>query len=273
MGAGYRVTASFEAFPGGTRLVTEWLPADRPPERVLLLLPPFAEELNKSRRTLAQSARAFARRGFVTCVADLKGTGDSEGDFGEARWSDWLDDLRHLAGALADRHGLAVTPWAVRSGALFLPELALPGADLLLWQPIVNGDAVLTQWLRMRVANDKLAGRESGGTRELRARLEAGETLEIAGYDLTPDLMLPMARVSLQAWAPGPRHATWIETGTEASGQPGPASERVIERWRQGGTSVEARWVPGDPFWLTQEITENLAMSAASFAPDGIQPA
>jgi alpha/beta superfamily hydrolase len=50
--------------------------------RCALVLPPFAEELNKSRRMGALAARALQRAGHDVLLIDLYGTGDSAGDFG-----------------------------------------------------------------------------------------------------------------------------------------------------------------------------------------------
>jgi alpha-beta hydrolase superfamily lysophospholipase len=60
----------------------------------VLYLPPLAEELNSSRRTVAQQARALARAGFAVLQIDLLGCGDSSGRLEDARWSDWLHDAR-----------------------------------------------------------------------------------------------------------------------------------------------------------------------------------
>src|SRR6218665_17582 len=62
----------------------------------MLYLHPFAEEMNKTRRMAALQARALAQAGFEVLQLDLLGCGDSAGDFGDASWQGWLDDV-HLA--------------------------------------------------------------------------------------------------------------------------------------------------------------------------------
>ena len=83
-----------------------FLPAD-PGQRFCLLHPaqggierglvvyahPFAEEMNKSRRMAAQQARALSAAGFTVLQIDLLGCGDSSGDFGDATWQGWVDDV------------------------------------------------------------------------------------------------------------------------------------------------------------------------------------
>ena len=52
-----------------------------------LYVPPFGEEMNKSRRMAALQARALAAAGFGVLQLDLYGCGDSSGEFAEARWA------------------------------------------------------------------------------------------------------------------------------------------------------------------------------------------
>lgn len=91
---GVVATAAFETFPQGARFTMQWAPAGRAPAARCCCCPPFGEEMNKSRRTLAWSARHFARHGWAVLALDLGGTGDSAGDFGDATWAGWIDDAR-----------------------------------------------------------------------------------------------------------------------------------------------------------------------------------
>ena len=60
---------------------------------LVLYIHPFAEEMNKSRRMAALQARAFAQAGYAVLQIDLHGCGDSAGDFGDATWEHWIDDV------------------------------------------------------------------------------------------------------------------------------------------------------------------------------------
>ena len=63
-----------------------YVPALSRSDRGVVLLPPFAEEMNLSRRMLRLQASALAERGIAALVLDLFGTGDSAGDFGDSLW-------------------------------------------------------------------------------------------------------------------------------------------------------------------------------------------
>src|SRR5689334_9630124 len=77
----------------GARLFAVHWPAAAPSLRqAVLVLPPFAEELNKCRPMLAAQARALAAAGLDVLLVDLFGTGDSDGEFVEARWERWQQD-------------------------------------------------------------------------------------------------------------------------------------------------------------------------------------
>lgn len=264
MACSVRYSAGFDAFPDGQRFMNEWAPVDMAPRRAVVLIPPFGEEMNKSRRTIAMAARLLASHGFAVYAFDPAGTGDSEGEFGDATWARWTSDANFAMARTSSRFSTPLTLWAIRSGALLLPALDRVFDDLLLWQPVTSGDAYLTQLLRLKIAADTFAGVEGTTTKQLRSQLASGQTLEIAGYELNPGLVLPMATVNLHAWSGPPRTTTWIETSLDPVGAPSPAGARVAEAWSTHGAVVVLKHVVGEQFWLTQEIAENVAIAEAS---------
>ena len=71
----------------------------------IVYLHPFAEEMNKSRRMAALQSRMLAARGFAVLQIDLFGCGDSSGDFGDARWEIWRQDVALAVVAQTTRIG------------------------------------------------------------------------------------------------------------------------------------------------------------------------
>ena len=208
--------APFEAFflhAGSGERFCIFHPANGAPLGSILYVHPFAEEMNKSRRMAAQQARAFRARGYSVLQIDLQGCGDSGGDFGEARWELWHDDLALAAAWLATHADGPVHLWGLRLGALLaadhLRQAPHSFAGLLLWQPVISGTQFMTQFLRFRLGAEMLSGAAAGkGTEQLRAQLAAGAALEIAGYELAPPLASAIERLDLAALAPGTcRHA------------------------------------------------------------------
>ncbi|WP_020655377.1 hydrolase 2, exosortase A system-associated [Massilia niastensis] len=257
--------------PGGPRFCL-FHPPHGAPRGALLYLHPFAEEMNKSRRMAALGARALAARGIGVLQLDLHGCGDSAGEFVDARWDGWKDDVALGMAWLRARLGLAPGLWGLRLGALLALDYAAGSAELperlLLWQPVTNGATCLTQFLRLRLAGEMLGGAApgaGGGTEALRARLRAGDVLEIAGYELHPALALAIDGIDAAKLAPR-CPVQWLEMVPEAGRPLPPAAARVAAGWRTHGAEVHQEAAPGPQFWLAQEIEEAPALLDATIA-------
>ncbi|MGI4849783.1 MAG: serine aminopeptidase domain-containing protein [Janthinobacterium lividum] len=130
----------------------------------LVMVHTFAEEMNRSRRMCAMQARALADAGIAVLVVDLYGCGDSSGDFGDARWQIWLDDLLLAKRWLEQRCGVVAGYLGLRLGALLAlnaaADASTPVGPLVLWQPVLRGATYLTQFLRLRQAAQLLSPRD-----------------------------------------------------------------------------------------------------------------
>lgn len=238
---------------------------------------PFAEEMNKARRIAAQQARAFAAQGYAVLQIDLLGCGDSSGDFADARWEIWKTDLAAAQAWLHAETAVPVSLWGVRLGALLALDFANEFQDeihsLLLWQPVLRGEAYLTQFLRIQVATEMLAGQAPGdsGTRKLRDKLHAGESVEVAGYRIMPALAKDIDAVDAAALAP--RQPTyWIELTRELQRPLPPAVSRLASCWSQQGANPVITQVHCAPFWLSQESPECPELITATNARFGANP-
>lgn len=239
-----------------------------PPRGGVLFFAPFAEEMNRSRRMATLLGEALRDAGYATLVFDYGGTGDSGGGFEAARWDGWIEDGRVALARLRDEVEGPITLVGLRLGAAAALEVARRDAaaadQIVLWQPVASGTALLTQFLRIRVAA-ALGGPGGQGetTTTLRERLQAGETLEIAGYALPPELAQAINGIRLGALAPPEDSAVdWLEVASEPDAALVPASETVVARWRDAGTRVAAGTVQGEPFWIIQETTVAPALVA-----------
>jgi exosortase A-associated hydrolase 2 len=237
----------------------------------LVYLHPFAEEMNKSRRMAALQARALAALGVGVLQIDLHGCGDSSGEFGDARWDGWKRDIDEARAWLQRRLGRPAGLWGLRLGALlaldYAAGAAAPPPHLLLWQPVTSGAGFLTQFLRMRVAAELLQdGAGNGGTKALRLQLEQGKPLEIAGYELAPQLAAAIERLDASVLAPRGCRIDWFEV-TAAAGRPlPPAANAVAASWRAQRIDFGVQLVHGEPFWTTPEISECAALLGATGA-------
>ncbi len=242
------------------------------PERVrggIVYAHPFCEEMNKSRRMAALQSRRLAALGYSVLQIDLFGCGDSTGAFADARWQIWKQDLRLGLDWLKPRVRGPLALWGLRLGATLAADVArdprLDLEQLVLWQPVVSGELFLTQFLRLRLASEMLAeGAAQSGVSGLRDSLRQGQSLEIAGYDLHPELAAEVDSLRLADLAPAVKRVHCLEVSATQEGKLSPASERALQAWRSKGLEVRAASVRGDSFWSTLEITECEALLAAT---------
>jgi exosortase A-associated hydrolase 2 len=244
--------------------------------RAVLYLPAFAEEMNRSRRMAALQARALAARGVAVLLLDPYGTGDSAGDFADARWGLWGDDAAAALAWLRAQGHSRLALLGLRLGACLALDVAMANDvdRVVLWQPVARGDVFLNQFLRIRVtAGLSRAGEAKETTKALREGLTAGQVMEVAGYPLAPPLAAAIDRIRLaDLEAPRALPVDWLEIGGGPTGSLSPASQTVIERWRAAGIDVTVGTMGGEPFWAIEETTlvpELLTATAERLAGSG----
>ncbi|WP_405237834.1 hydrolase 2, exosortase A system-associated [Lentisalinibacter orientalis] len=232
-------------------------PADTPRGSVLFV-PPFAEEMNKSRRMAALTAAALARDGWLVLRFDLTGCGDSDGEFADATWQGWLDDLDFWVQWLRRQTEAPLLLWGLRAGALlasaWLQETG-ESLPLLLWQPVGNGQRHLTQFLRLRAAAEMMDARQTKGVvSQLWETFASGIAVTVAGYTLNPALVNPMSDVRITLPDEYRARVSLLEISGAERPSLSPATEMIVQKWREAGVDTAGFVVPGAPFWQTTEI-------------------
>jgi len=243
--------------------------------QAFIYLHPFAEEMNKSRRMAALQAKAFAAMGLGVLQIDLYGCGDSAGDSGEATWELWKSDIAHASQWLMQKGFESIHFWGLRLGALLALDYAasekagVGPAKFILWQPIVNGKSFLTQFLRLKLVNELLSDDtgKASNVQVFREKLGTGESLEIAGYTLSPVMAAAIDELKLSQLVIRNSEIYWFEVTPEAGRGLPPAGVAVVEAWNQSGVYPEVTLIPGLQFWATQEISECPALLAATLKP------
>lgn len=232
---------------------------------------PFAEELNKSRRMAALQARSLAVAGYAVLQIDLRGCGDSDGDFADATWESWLDDAMLGYQWLRQQTDAPLHLWGLRAGCLLASSFSerLPEkANFVFWQPVVSGKQHWQQFMRLKLAGEIA----SGGGKEvmdlLKKQLESGQKVEIAGYTISPYLAGALQTVELIPKGPVGKVA-WLEVSSREEASLAPASLRFIEQWKAAGEVLDAQVVPGPAFWQTTEIEDAPALIQSTLAALG----
>jgi exosortase A-associated hydrolase 2 len=271
-------TPQFIALDGNEssrRFAVLHLPAGRAAPRGLVVhAPALAEEMNKARRMVAEQSRALAHDGFAVLLVDPLGCGDSPGDFGDAGWDIWVDDMAlsmaWLRREFARRWPGQTEPprvlWGLRAGALLAAQAArlIPGpCAMLLWQPATQGRLVLQQLLRLLSAGELISGKPQGAAAAARAVLAAGQMLEVAGYQLSPSLAHGLETAALAPPSSASRlHAFELSSREQATLSP--ALQSALGSWQSAGWATHAEVVHGPSFWQTVEIEAAPALITAT---------
>ena len=143
---------------------------DRGRAHRLIIVPPLFEEMNRTRRLLAETMRRLDAAGIDSFLPDLPGCNESLQAFEAQNLDTWRGAMAHAAQHFGATHVLAV-----RGGALVFPS-ALPG---WVYEP-AKGAGLLRQMLRARI----IASRERGLDEDSAGLIEQGRErgLELAGY-------------------------------------------------------------------------------------------
>lgn len=238
-----------------------------------LYIHPFGEEMNKTRRMAALQARAFSQAGLGVLRVDLFGCGDSDGEMVEARWDIWKRDIFFFISWLKNNTpSVYINLWGLRLGALLTLDCVRDMDDpaqvqnIILWQPVLNGHSFLTQFLRLHLANKLFSDDEQNNqnVRDLRRLLAAGQTLEVAGYELAPELTAAIDHLRMEDMIVSTGHVYWFDIVAGTNLPASPAKIKLMEKWKKESDNLDTYAISGLSFWATQEITECPQLIAAT---------
>lgn len=208
-------------------------------------------------------ADALGEGGHHVMLPDFYGTGDSEGEFSEASWSGWLEQLICCIASMQSDYEISrYSLVALRTGALLVADCLqrLPASleKLVFWQPVIDGDVYLNQFLRIRLASNMLAGDEKVNTQSLKQLLADGDVVEVAGYALTSAVADGLSKSSLKRIDASSLPETyWIDLVAREGVAPPLPNRNLIETWDEAEVNVQYRAVAGESFWNSAEIVEN----------------
>jgi len=258
-GSAVETVAGFVS-PARPAFFLQFRPA-RVPRAHLVYLPPFGEEMNRCRSLVAQQARWFASQGLSCSLLDFYGSGESRGDLTDASLAIWRKNIDDLLEQLMEQDQCKVYLWGCRLGALLAVDYLSrrPGAanKLLLWQPVISGSSFITQMLRQRMVSLMQKGKKTENTADMKLRLAAGDSIEVAGYRVGGELVSNIERLEMTALLDPGRledniEIFWMEHAIDKSTFPTAKSAHAITELQNSRVTIVASTFTGDPIWQLQ---------------------
>jgi len=179
------------------------IPEEDEVKRAFVFCHPFGEEKLWAHRVYVSFARELASRGFFVLRFDHTGYGDSEGDFSQSTLAVQLQDIDRAV-MLVKEYSPSVSEvgfLGLRLGA----TLALMAADrlgkngpLILWDPVVDGERFIQEFLRSNLTTQLAVYGEVRVNRDqLVEKLRNGEIVNVDGYDLSYPVYEQIAGIQL----------------------------------------------------------------------------
>ena len=164
---------------------------------------PFGEEKLWSHRVFVSFARALAQRGHAVLRFDYSGAGDSSGVTAETSLASHRADLQaaidtleqriptvQRIGLIGLRLGASLAALLAEAAAESHASPRLRGAPLVLWDPILDGDAYFQELLRSNLSTQlAVYGKVVDNREVLTARIRAGGSVNVDGYEIGRDLL------------------------------------------------------------------------------------
>ncbi len=224
----------------------------RPAAAGVVFCPPFCQEMVTTYSRLARLSKQLAANQVAVMRFHPSGTGESDGRTCEFTLDSVLRETKLARQVAEDR--LRPRPrrlgyFGVRFGAsvAVLAAAAQPVDFLVLWCPLINLQLYFRDLLRLQLTKEAIHQRRSQirrSTQQMIEDLQAGNNLDIFGYELSPELYRQMMAVSSWPDTPPARRILWLARPGEAK-----SASTIIEKWKSVGSRVDFETFAEPVFW------------------------
>lgn len=240
----HQITPFFLQSVAGKLFAILHQPSRKRTDQAVIIIPPFAEEMNRSRKTFSLLGQHLAKNGISTFVLDLYGTGDSEGEFSDARWSTWVSDIECSTEWLSSHGYKNISILGLRLGALLATDMLQNSKyafdNIIFWQAAHSGQNMMSQFLRISFTGSN--------SKSMNEQLNSGSMVEIAGYQLTPALYDDIINIKLQlSQISSP--ITWLEIPPNDNMGLSHKSQTILNDHKTGGGRINTEIVKTPQFW------------------------
>ena len=219
----------------------------KPTSTTLVFCPPLDQEMVSTYPRLARWAKQLAGRGISVLRYHPLGTGESDGTHADVTLESLAKDAV-AAGHFARQKigGGRIGYFGLRLGATasILAAAMDPVDFLVLWCPVTNLRQYFRDILRSQVTADAVHRSLKRSTDQMIAELEAGRTVDVWGYELSPSLYRQMTSMQALPETPPARKILWLARPAEEA-----AAAAVVKRWQGMGSQVDFQVIRETAFW------------------------
>ncbi|MBT3027665.1 MAG: alpha/beta hydrolase [Candidatus Thiodiazotropha sp. (ex Ctena orbiculata)] len=232
------------------------LPDQGNPAHGFVFCHPFVEEKLWAHKVYVSFARELVANGYAVMRFDHYGHGDSEGEFRDATISIYKQDIDAAINELKIKVPSIekVSLFGFRLGATVAASISEDRDDiasLILWEPVVNGEAYIQELLRSHLATQlSVFGKVTVSRQELIDQIIAGEEVNIDGYELTKSLYDEIKLIDLSVEKKYKGNVFILQISSGLSDNPNNKYQELCEKYE----TCKAEIVVEKPFW--REIKE-----------------
>jgi Serine aminopeptidase, S33 len=233
--------------PDSARMYVVLHRSTQPSGTTLVFCPPLDQEMVTTYPRFARWSKQLAVRGISVLRYHPLGTGESDGTRADITLESLIKDAvtaQHFA--RQQIRDCQTGYFGLRLGATvsILAAAVEPVDFLVLWCPVTSLRHYFRELLRSQVTADAVHRSRMRSTQQMIADLEAGRSVDVWGYELSPGLYRQMAAMQALPDTPPARNVLWlVRPADEAAAVP------VVKRWQGLGSRVDFQVIPETVFW------------------------
>jgi len=214
----------------------------------LIVCPPLGEEMVSTYARFARWSKELADRGFAVMRYHARGTGESDGKSTDFTITGAAEDAATAVRWMRQNGNVErVGLFGLRFGATAAVHAKAEADFLILWAPILNLQTYIRDLLRMRITKDMIhlrADRVKVTAKDLTAELDAGRSIDLLGYETSPELHRQMTTIATWPDEPPAPEILWLTIPTEHA-----QAETVANGWKNRGCNMDVRAFRERIFW------------------------
>jgi exosortase A-associated hydrolase 2 len=214
----------------------------------LVICPPFGEEMVSTYARFARWSKELADRGFAVMRYHALGTGESDGKSTDFTVASAAQDAATAVKWLRENGKVGrVGLFGLRFGATTAVHADAHADFVILWSPVVKLPTYCRDLLRLRITKDLIhlkADRVKVTAKDLAAELEAGRSIDLLGYEMSPALYRQLNSTTAWPDEPPAPDVLWLTLPTEQT-----QAEPLAKVWKDRGCRAEVQAFRERIFW------------------------